>query len=194
MARIRTVAVVSAGKLGRDIARSLSLAGYATVLEDVIPSTLRNAETEIRSGLATENQRISGEAAGLCQIKFADSLDEAAREADLVIEAVPDELESKLEIFTLLDRICRPGTILVSTTSHLSLTDIASVTFRKSKCVGMRFRNLISSKQLEIVRAGETADETVAAVVEMLQRMGFDISVIKDNLHFGEPVLTPTNA
>ena len=89
-------------------------------------------------------------------------MEEAAREADLVIEAVPEEMESKIEIFTLLDKICRPTTILASNTSSLSITEIASVTYRAKKCVGMHFFNPVHKmKLLEIVRALETDDDTL---------------------------------
>ena len=64
------------------------------------------------------------------------SIDQAAREADLVIEAVPEEMESKIEIFTLLDKICRPATILASNTSSLSVTEIACVTYRATNASG----------------------------------------------------------
>ena len=71
-----------------------------------------------------------------------------------MIEAVPDELESKIEIFTLLDKICKPQTILVSNTSALSVSEIASVTYRAAKIAGMRFADpVFSSKNLQIVRA-----------------------------------------
>ena len=94
-------------------------------------------------------------------LEYAGSVEEAAREADLVIEAVPEEMESKIEIFTLLDKVCRPATILASNTSSLSVTEIASVTYRATKCVGMHFFNPVHKmKLLEIVRALETDDET----------------------------------
>ncbi len=87
------------------------------------------------------------------RLEYAGSVEEAAREADLVIEAVPEEMESKIEIFTLLDKICRPGTILASNTSSLSITEIASVTYRAKKCVGMHFFNPVHKmKLLEVVR------------------------------------------
>ena len=78
--------------------------------------------------------------------------DEAARQADLVIEAVPEEMESKIEIFTLLDKICRPGTILASNTSSLSISEIAGVTYRAQQCVGMHFFNPVHKmKLIEVV-------------------------------------------
>src|SRR5262249_18762247 len=119
------------------------------------------------------------------RIEYADSVEAAAREADLVIEAVPEELESKIEIFTLLDKVCRPGTILASNTSSLSVTEIAGVTYRASKCVGMHFFNPVHKmKLIEIVRALQTDDDTIATAVEVGKRMGKEIVVIKESPGF----------
>ena len=123
--------------------------------------------------------------AAFARVEYAGSVEEAAREADLVIEAVPEEMESKIEIFTLLDKICRPTTILASNTSSLSITEIASVTYRAKKCVGMHFFNPVHKmKLLEIVRAFETDDDTLAAVVEVGKRMGKEVVVIKESPGF----------
>jgi 3-hydroxybutyryl-CoA dehydrogenase len=112
-------------------------------------------------------------------------VEEAAREADLVIEAVPEEMESKIEIFTLLDKVCRPGTILASNTSSLSVTEIASVTYRAKNCVGMHFFNPVHKmKLLEVVRALETNDETIAAATDVGRRMGKEVVVIKESPGF----------
>jgi 3-hydroxybutyryl-CoA dehydrogenase len=102
-----------------------------------------------------------------------------------VIEAVPEEMESKIEIFTLLDKICRPHTILASNTSSLSVTEMASVTYRARKILGMHFFNPVHKmKLLEIVRALETDDETIAAGVEVGRRMGKEVVVIKESPGF----------
>ena len=90
-------------------------------------------------------------------------------------------MESKIEIFTLLDKICRPTTILASNTSSLSVTEIASVTYRAKKCIGMHFFNPVHKmKLLEIVRALETDAETLAAVVEVGKRMRKEVVVVKE--------------
>src|SRR6266567_4162611 len=126
--------------MGRGIAHAAALGGYRTILEDLLPNALRRAETEIRANLdkAIELGKVNSKdaEAAFARIEFAGSVEEAAREADLVIEAVPEEMESKIEIFTLLDKICRPSTILASNTSSLSITEIASVTYRAKKCMG----------------------------------------------------------
>ncbi len=119
------------------------------------------------------------------RLEYASSVEQAAREADLVIEAVPEEMESKLEIFTLLDKVCRPTTIIASNTSSLSITEISSVTYRAPKCVGMHFFNPVHKmKLLEIVRALETDDETLAAAVDVGKRMGKEVVVIKESPGF----------
>ena len=185
MTEVRTVAVIGAGIMGRGIAHAAALGGYRTILEDLLPNALRKAETEIRAHLAQAVElghvNASDADAAFSRLEYAGSVDEAAREADLVIEAVPDEMESKIEIFTMLDKFCRPATILALNTSSLSVTEIASVTYRARKCVGMRFVNPVHQmKLLEIVRTLETDDDTLAAVVEVGKRMGKEVLVIKE--------------
>ena len=189
MSAIRTIAVIGAGTMGRGIAHVAALGGYRTLLEDVLPAALRKAQDEIRGNLdkAVELGKVSAQEAGaaLGRLEFAGSVEDAAREADLVIEAVPEEMESKIEIFTLLDKVCRPATILASNTSSLSITEIASVTYRPRKCVGMHFFNPVHKmKLLEIVRALETDDETLAAAAEVGTRMGKDVVVIRESPGF----------
>ena len=189
MAEVRTIAVIGAGIMGRGIAHMAALAGYRTILEDLVPAALRKAESEIKTNLdkAVELNKVSSADANatLSRLEYAGSVDEAAREADLVIEAVPEEMESKIEIFTLLDKICRPGTILASNTSSLSITEIARVTFRASKCVGMHFFNPVHKmKLIEVERAVETDDETIAAVSAVGRRMGKEVVVIKESPGF----------
>ena len=187
--QIKTIAVIGAGTMGRGIAHVAALGGYRTILEDLVPASLRKAESEIRGNLdkAVELKKVSAAEAeaALGRLEYAGSVEEAAREADLVIEAVPEEMESKIEIFTLLDKICRPRTILASNTSSLSVTEIASVTYRTKKCLGMHFFNPVHKmKLLEIVRALETDDETIAAATEVGRRMSKEVVVIKESPGF----------
>ena len=189
MAQIQSVAVIGAGIMGRGIAQAAALAGYRTILEDLLPNALRKAEEEIRDNLdkAAERGKLTAADAGAAftRLKFAGSVEEAAREADLVIEAVPEEMESKVEIFTLLDKICRPETILASNTSSLSITEIASVTYRAPKCVGMHFFNPVHKmKLLEIVRGLETDQESVAAAAEVGRAMDKEVVIIKESPGF----------
>lgn len=189
MAEVKTIAVIGAGIMGRGIAHAAALGGYRTILEDILPASLRKAESEIRGNLdkAVELGKVKKEDADAAfgRLEYAGSVEEAARAADLVIEAVPEEIESKVEIFTLLDKICRPATIIASNTSSLSITEIASVTYRAKKCLGMHFFNPVHKmKLLEIVRALETDDETLAAAVEVGRRMGKEVVVVKESPGF----------
>jgi 3-hydroxybutyryl-CoA dehydrogenase len=186
---VQTITVIGAGIMGRGIAHAAALGGFRTILEDLIPNALRRAGTEIRANLdkAVELNKVTTADADAAfrRLEYAGSVEEAAREADLVIEAVPEEMESKIEIFTLLDKICRPTTILASNTSSLSVTEIASVTYRAKKCVGMHFFNPVHKmKLLEVVRALETDEDTLATAVEVGKRMGKEVVVIKESPGF----------
>jgi 3-hydroxybutyryl-CoA dehydrogenase len=189
VAEVRTVAVIGAGIMGRGIAHAAALGGYDTVLEDLLPAALRKAESEIRSNLdkAVELGKVAAAEAqaAFSRLRYAGSVEEAARGADLVIEAVPEEMESKIEIFTLLDKICRPDAILASNTSSLSITEIASVTYRPKQCLGMHFFNPVHKmKLLEIVRALETDEGALAAAVEVGRRMKKEVVVIRESPGF----------
>ena len=189
MPEVKTVAVIGAGIMGRGIAYAAALGGFRTILEDLLPNALRRAESEIRANLdkAAEIGKIkpSDADSAFARLKYAGTIEEAARQADLVIEAVPEEMESKIEIFTLLDKICRPTTILASNTSSLSITEIASVTYRATKILGMHFFNPVHKmKLLEIVRALETDEETLATAVRVGQGMGKEVVVIKESPGF----------
>jgi len=170
------IAVIGAGNLGRRIAWTAALAGYPTVLEDILPSALRRAQEGIQDNLQESIK------AGKCspadaegatrRLIFTEHIDQAVRQADLVIESVPDELESKLEIFTLLDKICRPATILVTTSMAFTPDDITDVTYRPDRCTGMRFSPTGFFQKLEIVRGTETSEHTMSLVTSVAQEMG----------------------
>ena len=184
MAEIRTIAVIGAGTRGREIACASVLGGYRTILEDILPASLRHAAAELRQHLARAADVGSvseAEAnAAFSRLEYAATVEQAAREADLVFEAVPDEMESKIEIFTLLDKICRPATILASNTSSLSVTEIASVTYRAPKVLGMRLAGGPATKLLEIVRGRQTSDATIATCVEVARRLGREVVMAAD--------------
>src|SRR5579859_800811 len=167
MAEIRTIAVIGAGMRGQDIAPICALGGFHTILEDILPASLRRAEGEIRAAFEVSirvGEITSSQAdEALARMEYASSVEQAARAADLVIEAVPDEMESKIEIFTLLDKVARPGTILACSSSSFGPTELAGVTYRADKVLGMRFwTSAEGSELLEIVRGKGTSEETVA--------------------------------
>ncbi len=186
---VRTIAVIGAGVMGRGIAHAAALGGFRTILEDILPSSLRRAETEIRG---TIDEQVAGgqlnrEAAEevRASIEYASVVEDAARAADLVIEAVPEEMESKLEIFSLLDKVSRPETIIVSNTSSLSITELSSITYRAAKCVGMHFTTPVHrQKLLEVVPGLETDAATLAVAVAVGRRLGKEVVVIRESPGF----------
>jgi 3-hydroxybutyryl-CoA dehydrogenase len=185
MPEIKTIAVIGAGIMGRGISHVAALGGYRTILEDILPAALRRAENEIRGNLdkAVELGKVKKDEAeaAMSRLEFATSLEQAAREADMVIEAVPEEFDSKEEIFRLLDRICRPNTVLASNTSSLSVTEIAAVTERPEKVVGMHFFNPVHKmKLIEIIKAAKTDDESLQAAITVGRRMGKETVVINE--------------
>ena len=121
----------------------------------------------------------------LARITTAGSVDVACREADLIIEAVPEDLEMKIDVFCILEKFARPGAIFATNTSSLSVTEIAAVTSRPERCIGLHFFNPVPKmKLLEIVRALETSEETIAACREVGARMGKEVVVIRESPGF----------
>ena len=182
MTEMKTIAVVGSGDLGRRIAYRSSLAGFRTILEDISPSALEQGIAWIRQALGEEISRggistADGNAA-LRNLNTANSAEDISREADLIIETVSDEMEMKIELFTVFDKFAKPGAIFASTTTSLPITDLAAVTFRPERCIGMRFfADAQTTGRLELVQGRETSEETVAACREVGRRMGLEISL-----------------
>jgi 3-hydroxybutyryl-CoA dehydrogenase len=131
---IKTVTIVGAGPLGRRLAFLSAQAGFRTILEDVLPSALRNAAAEV------QNFAVAASLEQANPIEYASNLETAVREADLIIDCVPDELESKLEIFSLLDRMAPPRSILATPTTTQSIADLAACTYRPERCVALQLK------------------------------------------------------
>ncbi len=189
MAQIKTIAVIGAGTMGRGIAYAAAVGGYRTILEDVSPQMLEQGlawiEKSLAEGVARGKLTAEQKQQALERIMTARSVEDACREADLVIEAVPEDMELKIEIFTLLDKFAKPGAIFASNTSSLSITEMAAVTCRPEKCIGMHFFNPVPKmKLLEIIRALETSEETITACSEVGERMGKDVVVVRESPGF----------
>lgn len=134
MKQLQTVAIIGAGPLGRKLAWLSSRAGFQTTLEDLLPSNIRKAAADLEALKAKYGDSIpAGRPPGT--LELATTLEGAVRQADLIIDCVPDELESKLEIFSLLDRMAPPHAIFGTPTLALSIGDLASCTYRSSQCV-----------------------------------------------------------
>jgi len=167
---IRTVAIIGAGVAGRSFALACAGAGFNVVLEDVMPANLRRAEAEY----ADLTQR--GDAG---RLKLALTVEDAVREADVAVDFVPDELESKLEIFSMIDRMAPPKTILCTPSYALSITDLASCVYRPERCVALR-GSLLSGEGAvtPVVRLlyPTAADEsTLTAVGGFLRALGMEV-------------------
>jgi len=162
-----SVAIIGAGPLGRRLAFFAARAGFRVVLEDVMPSSLRHAEESLRERLGPEAMPL---------VTFARTVEEAVQYADLAIDCVPDELESKLEIFSLLDRMAPPRTVFATPSTNLSIADLASCTYRPGQCVAIAVNaSQLSDDAGEIairVTSG-TTEQAKALVCEFWQQLGY---------------------
>jgi 3-hydroxybutyryl-CoA dehydrogenase len=179
---VKTIAIVGAANLGQKIALAAVLAGYRAILEDISPSALEQGIAWVARALGDEVSRGKIRAAvreaALANLSTANSAEDASREADLIVETVSDEMEMKIELFTIFDKFAKPGSILASTTTSLSITELAAVTFCPERCVGMRFfGDEPHAERLKLVKGRETSEETVAACREVGRRMGRKVSV-----------------
>jgi 3-hydroxybutyryl-CoA dehydrogenase len=189
----KVIAIVGAADLGRRIAYAAVLAGYHTILEDVSPSALEQGMAWITQALGDEVSCRKIAAAvrddALANLSAANSAEDASLEADLIIETVSDEMEMKIELFTIFDKFAKPGAIFATTTASLSVTEMADVTFCPERCVGMRFvADAQKPERLELVKGRETSEETIEACREVGRRMGKEISVLSE-----EQVLSANN-
>ena len=163
-----TVAIIGAGPLGRSLALRAARAGFRVFLEDVMPGNLHHARESIRLALNPE---------ALPAVAFVSTIEDAVREADLVIDCVPDELESKLEILFLVDRMAPPRTIIATPTLNLSIADLASCTNRPEQCLAIAATadDLASAEaQLLLLAAPSTSNETTSLVMDFFRHLGFN--------------------
>jgi 3-hydroxybutyryl-CoA dehydrogenase len=169
---IQTIAVIGAGNHGREIALAALRAAYRTILEDVSESRLQQAASRIErcSNVGVEARS---------RLVFTSKIEEAVREADLIVEAVAEEMEMKIEMFTIFDRFAKPDGVFAS--SSLSISELAAVTFCPERCIGMRFLATVGPQSaLRLVRAPLTSDETVARCREVGRRMGKEVVVVAE--------------
>jgi 3-hydroxybutyryl-CoA dehydrogenase len=167
---IRRVAVIGAGVAGRSFALACAAAGFDVVIEDVMPANLRRTQEEYADLRA---QAPPG------RLEVALTVEDAVRAADVAVDFVPDELESKLEIFCLVDRMAPPKTVLLTPSDALSITDLASCTYRAERCVGLRGGSLLGG-DVELMRSRFLSPEVEAAVVCVWQRLGLPLPVGMD--------------
>ena len=174
---IGTVAVIGAGQHGRSFALRCAQAGFQTILEDVMPAKLQKAREALDSLSAHADMTSS-------RLRFALTVEDAVREADLAIDFVPDELESKLEIFSLIDRMAPPKTILCTPTETLSISDLASCTYRGDRCLALRSVQPRQGNSLQgdlwLTPASRVSKGLAESVQAWLQCMGFVVRYGED--------------
>lgn len=186
---IRQIAVIGTGTMGRGIAYLGAFAGYETVLYDADPAALDAAVASINSTFrkGVEKQKITSDAAAAATARLhtASELEAAVHAADLVIEAVPEDLELKRELFAQADLFCGEETIFASNTSSISITTLAGNVEKRDRFIGMHFFNPPHVMQLiELVVGERTSEETVAQIRDVAVKMGKTPIVVRDTPGF----------
>jgi 3-hydroxybutyryl-CoA dehydrogenase len=175
-----TVAIIGAGPLGRWLALAAARGGFRVLLEDVMPYNLHHAQEYLRHQLGPEALGPDSDA----EVRFVSTIEDAVREADLAIDCVPDELESKLEIFCLLDRMSPPRTVLATPTTRLSIADLASCTYRADRCVAIaqEAASLCEGVSSEILlrTTSKTNPEVIGLLNRFWSQLGFRVTFEPD--------------
>ena len=169
---MKNIIVIGAGTMGNGIAHTFAQNDFNVTLIDISKKSLDKAILTIENNLdrMVKKEIISNEKKlhTLSNIKTFDKIDKSIQDADLVVEAATENKDLKLEIFSQLDSICNNNTILASNTSSISITEIANVTKRKEKVIGMHFMNPVPiMKLVEVIRGKSTSDETTSAIMSL---------------------------
>ncbi|HEY2380109.1 MAG TPA: 3-hydroxyacyl-CoA dehydrogenase [Terriglobia bacterium] len=186
---IRNITVVGAGIMGRGIAHVAAVGGFQTTLNDVSDELLQRAHARIQIDLekGVEIGKVAAADAGaaLGRLKLQREMGRATSEADLVIEAAPEKIDLKLDLFGRLDRTCPDHTIFASNTSALSITEMASATKRPQRFIGMHFFNPVHKMKLvEIIRGLETGDGTFQIAETVSKQMGKETVEVQESPGF----------
>ena len=187
--KINKISIIGSGIMGHGIAQVVATAGFEVKIYDISKKALENAEIKIERSLeygikkgkidTTQKKEILG------RISFFDNLNQAAEDADLVIEAASENIEVKKELFKKLDEIILSDAILASNTSQYSITDIASCVSNPSKVIGMHWFNPpVAMKLVEIVKGHETSKEIVSQTKAFTLKVGKEPVICKDSQGF----------
>lgn len=168
--------VVGAGQMGSGIAQTAADAGFYVRMYDVNPEAAEAGLKRLKKQLARDaekGRKTEAEVKGVHRrISLAQTLEEA-KDADIVIEAIAENMAAKTELFKKLDHICPPHAILASNTSSLPITEIAAVTNRPDRVIGMHFMNPVPvMKLVEVIRGLATSAETASEVMGLAEKMG----------------------
>jgi len=185
---VKKVFIVGAGQMGLDIGQVFAKAGLEVVFRDINDEIIAKSKEKLVKGLeklvAKGKMDAAGKDAILGKISFTVALD-PAKDADLVLEAILENVKIKKDTFAELDKLCKPETIFASNTSSISITEIASATKREGKFIGMHFFNPATvMKLVEVIRGLKTSDETFKAVYELAKAVGKDPIEVKEGPGF----------
>lgn len=183
--QMRKIAVIGAGTMGNGIAHVFAQHGYRVQLTDISAKTLDQGLQTISRNLdrmkAKEVLSADAVKSTLGNIATGTDLKVAVSQADLVVEAAPEDLEVKIRIFKELDKLCRSETILATNTSSISVTALAAVTKRPGQVIGMHFMNPVPLMPLvEIIRGYNTSDKVAEKVVQTAENLGKTPVVVND--------------
>jgi 3-hydroxybutyryl-CoA dehydrogenase len=185
---VTKIAVLGAGQMGRGIAQVAAASGWEVSLYDLNPAVLDASVSRIREGLqrAVEKGALKEDQvrAVLAKVRPIGRLAEVG-DAQLIIEAVPENQDLKTDLFRQLGLLCKPETVLASNTSSMSVTKLGSVSGRPTQVVGLHFMNPVPAMKLvEVVRGLETSDGTIAFALALVTRMGKAPVLCKDTPGF----------
>ncbi|HPR65033.1 MAG TPA: 3-hydroxybutyryl-CoA dehydrogenase [Thermoanaerobaculia bacterium] len=185
---ISKIAVMGTGTMGRGIVQVAAAAGYTVFAVDVAQDILAKSQQRIEAGIAkwVEKGKITEDAgkAMASAITYTTDLHQIS-DVDLVVEAIVEQVEIKVELFSTLDTICKPETILASNTSSISITQLAAATHRPGQVIGMHFMNPVPlMKLVEIIRGLETSDDTYRIVQSASEKMGKTPVEVNDSAGF----------
>jgi len=189
MSRIQQVAVIGAGTMGHGIAQVAAMAGFATRITDADERVLARAHERIQGNLAgaVRREKLTQTAAdaALSRIVAVPNVTEAVRQADLVIEAIVENLQAKRDLFCLLDQVTSAETVLATNTSSLSVGQIAAATGNPARVLGMHFFNPVHIMRLvELVVHSHTDNDVLASTRAVAISMGKTPIVVRDTPGF----------
>jgi len=186
---IKEICVLGAGVMGHGIAQVCAQSGFQVSLVDVKEELVQAGLERIKKFLqgSIERKKLTQEEADavLGRLKTTTDLAEAAKEADVVIEAIVEDMEIKKDTFKRLEQICHEGTIFASNTSYQSVTEMAAVVKRPDKFLGMHWFNPPQiMRGIEVVKAEKTSEGTAGTIVNLCRKLGKEPAIVKDSPGF----------
>ena len=188
-ARVSKLVIIGAGTMGHGIAQVAAMAGFATTLTDgvaeALPAALERIQRNLHGGVRRGKFTAHDAEAAMGRLRVESEMESAVEGADLVIEAIVEDLPVKQELFSTLDSMTGANAILATNTSSLSVAAIAGATSRPDRVLGMHFFNPVHiMKLVELVRHDETADAVTDRVRDVAVRMGKEPIVVRDSPGF----------